>query len=138
MKFDRLVLDAVAAVDYLNPSRPTPAALNDASTLVIPLPVLGELRFGALNAAPEWRARVASDLDRFIAACELLFPDVITADFYARIRVEKVIPPNISTRRQIHLLNDLWTAALCIQYQLPLLSNDRDFEGIADLQLIQW
>lgn len=138
MKSERLVVDAVAAVDYLSASRPNPAAIDEASELVMPLPVLGELRFGALNAAPAWRTLVTEQLNEFVSRCELLVPDADTAEFYARIRVVKTVPPNVSQRRQIHLLNDLWTAALCVQHRLPLLSNDRDFEAIDGLQLVRW
>jgi tRNA(fMet)-specific endonuclease VapC len=138
MKTERLVVDAVAAVDYLNPARPTPPYFDRVNHLVLPLPVLGELRFGALNAAPNWRQIVTDQLEDFVSRCELLLPTAETADFYARVRAQKTFPPNISGKRQVHLLNDLWTAALCLQYRLPLLSNDHDFEGIAGLELIRW
>jgi predicted nucleic acid-binding protein len=44
----------------------------------------------------------------------------------------------VSRRREIHLLNDLWIAALCLQHRLPLLTNDKDFEGIEGLDLVHW
>jgi tRNA(fMet)-specific endonuclease VapC len=135
MKTER---DAVAAVDYLNPGRITPPDFEKVNHLVLPLPVLGELRFGALNAAPNWRQIVTDQLEDFVSRCDLLLPTAETADFYARVRSQKTFPPNISSRRQVHLLNDLWTAALCLQHQLPLLSNDHDFEGIVGLDLIRW
>jgi len=138
MRIERLVVDAVAAVDYLNPARSAPPAFEDVDHLVLPLPVLGELRFGALNAAPSWRNLVTKQLEDFVSRCDLLLPTAETADFYAQVRSQKTFPPNISGKRQVHLLNDLWTAALCLQYQLPLLSNDRDFEGILGLELIRW
>jgi predicted nucleic acid-binding protein len=81
---------------------------------------------------------VTEQLEDFVSRCELLLPTAETADFYARVRSQKTFPPNISGKRQVHLLNDLWTAALCLQYQLPLLSDDHDFEGIAGLELIRW
>jgi tRNA(fMet)-specific endonuclease VapC len=138
MRIDRLVVDAVAAVDFLSPARQTPPAFDLTDQLVLPLPVLGELRFGALNAAPSWQDSVTERLDELLSRCELLLPTAETAGFYARVRSQKTFPPNISSKRQIHLLNDLWTAALCLQFKLPLLSNDRDFEGIAGLELIRW
>jgi tRNA(fMet)-specific endonuclease VapC len=138
MKIDRLVIDAVAAVDYLNPARSAPPSFDSVDHLILPLPVPVELRFGALNAAPSWRGVVTQQLKEFVSRCELLLPTAATADFYAQIRSQKTFPPNISAKRQVHLLNDLWTAALCVQHQLPLLSNDRDFEGITGLVLIRW
>jgi predicted nucleic acid-binding protein len=35
-------------------------------------------------------------------------------------------------------VNDLWIAALCIQHSLPLLTNDRGFNGIENLEVIHW
>ena len=49
MRTERLVVDAVAAVDYLNPARIAPPAFEEVNQLVLPLPVLGELRFRALK-----------------------------------------------------------------------------------------
>jgi predicted nucleic acid-binding protein len=35
-------------------------------------------------------------------------------------------------------LNDLWIAALCLQHDLPLLTNDHGFDHIAGLTVIHW
>jgi tRNA(fMet)-specific endonuclease VapC len=34
--------------------------------------------------------------------------------------------------------NDLWIAALCRQYNLPLLSRDRHFDMVSGVQRLNW
>jgi tRNA(fMet)-specific endonuclease VapC len=138
MSLEKLVIDSSAAIDYFDPRLPGPQAMEDASSLFLPLPVLGELEFGVLNASPGRRPDAAQKLDDLVDRCRLLLPDRGTATFYARIRVNVRFPPNMSRRREIHLLNDLWIAALCVQHKLPLLSNDRDFDGIEGPEVIHW
>jgi tRNA(fMet)-specific endonuclease VapC len=138
MRFDSLAIDSSAAVDFFNPKRPIPPGFQDASELVLPLPVLGELKFGVLNSPPTSSLLRAAALDRLRKRCRLLLPDVSTADYYAETRRQIAFPPNMSRRRESHLLNDLWIAALCVQHKLPLLSNDRDFDGIEGLEVIHW
>jgi tRNA(fMet)-specific endonuclease VapC len=100
--------------------------------------VLGELEFGILNGSPERRPGAAAKFDELLADCERLLPNRETISHYAHIRVAVPFPPSISRRREIHLLNDLWIAALCVQHRLPLLTNDRDFDGIEGLDVIHW
>jgi len=33
---------------------------------------------------------------------------------------------------------DVWIAALCIQHDVPLLTNDRGFDTIPELTVIHW
>jgi tRNA(fMet)-specific endonuclease VapC len=138
MSLEKLGIDSSAAVDYFDPRIDGPLPLEEALSLFLPLPVLGELKFGVLNAAPQRRAEAAQKLNDLVERCNLLAADRESADFYARIRMGTRFPPNMSRRREIHLLNDLWIAALCVQHKLPLLSNDRDFDGIEGLEVIHW
>jgi predicted nucleic acid-binding protein len=100
MTLDRLAVDSSAAVDYFDPTRHTPPAIDQADELVLPLPVLGELRFGALNASAEWRPRMLETLDAFVERCEVLLPDLQTADVYARVRASIRFPVTMSRRRE--------------------------------------
>jgi len=138
MPLASLASDASAAVDLFNPNRPTPPPLETAGSLFLPLPILGELLFGVLKSSPEWRDLNRSAVQRLAEKSVLLLPDIRMAEEYARIRTEKPLAPDISRRRETHLINDLWTAALCVQHDIPLLTNDRDFEGIAGLTIVRW
>jgi predicted nucleic acid-binding protein len=35
-------------------------------------------------------------------------------------------------------LNHLWIAALCLQFDLPLLTNDALFDEVSELEVIHW
>lgn len=59
-------------------------------------------------------------------------PDLHTARIYGRVRGE--VRFAISTSR----MNDLWIAALCIQHDLPLLTNDRGFHAVPGLTVLTW
>lgn len=61
---DTLALDSSAAIDLFS-DRP-PEIVKTALRVVLPLPVVGELRFGAMNAAPEWRTGLLERLDQMI------------------------------------------------------------------------
>jgi tRNA(fMet)-specific endonuclease VapC len=138
MSPEALAIDSSAAVDFLNPNRPTPEPIEQADRLFLPLQALGELRYGVLKASPQWRAVENERVESLAARCSLLLPDASTASFYARVRLNFSDLAGVSRRREIHLLNDLWIAALCLQHRLPLLTNDKDFEGIEGLDLVHW
>ena len=101
-----------------------------AERLAIPVIVLGEYRLGIAQS----RHRVSYDnwLREWIAAVSVLDIDDDTTHSYAAIGLElkkkgKPIPAN-----------DLWIAALCRQYSLPLLSRDRHFDFVSGLRRIDW
>lgn len=132
-----ICLDSSAAIELLDSSIPHRRSVEGASVLLLPLPVLGELRFGVLNAPPQWRELMAERLDRLLRAVTPLLPDLDTVEYYANVRMQIAFPSNMSRRRESHLLNDLWIAALCIQHGLPLLTTDRDFERIEGLSILR-
>ena len=110
-----------------------PAALEvvaRAERLALPVIVLGEYRLGI--AQSRHRASYEDWLQEWIATVIVLDIDEETTHSYAAIGMElkkkgKPIPAN-----------DLWIAALCRQYSLPLLSRDRHFDLVFGLQRIDW
>jgi len=101
-----------------------------AERLAIPVIVLGEYRLGIAQS----RHRVSYEnwLREWTAAVSVLEIDDDTTHSYAAIGLElkkkgKPIPAN-----------DLWIAALCRQYSLPLLSRDRHFDFVSGLRRIDW
>jgi tRNA(fMet)-specific endonuclease VapC len=138
VKLDRLAVDSSAAVDFLDDRRRSPPQIREVRKLFLPFVVLGELEYGVLNTPPDFRPIADEKLRGFLSGCEHLFPTAETISHYARVRLNVKFPPNMSRRREHHLLNDLWIAALCVQHKLPLLSNDSDFDGIEGLEAIHW
>ena len=101
-----------------------------AERLAIPVIVLGEYRLRIAQS----RHRVSYEnwLREWTAAVSVLHIDDDTTHSYAAIGLElkkkgKPIPAN-----------DLWIAALCRQYSLPLLSRDRHFDFVSGLRRIDW
>lgn len=125
-----MILDtnAVSAAAEREPS--ALAVVAQAERLAVPVIVLGEYRLGIAQS----RHRVAYEnwLREWIAAVTVLDIDEQTTHSYADIGFElkrkgKPIPAN-----------DLWIAALCRQYSLPLLSRDQHFDSVSGLHRIAW
>jgi tRNA(fMet)-specific endonuclease VapC len=110
-----------------------PAALKvvaGAELVAVPVIVLGEFRLGIAQSR-HWREYEAW-LQKWISAVTVLDIGEETSRHYATIGLElkrmgKPIPAN-----------DLWIAALCRQYSLPLVSRDRHFDFVRGLRRIAW
>jgi tRNA(fMet)-specific endonuclease VapC len=130
---ERLALDTSAAVDYLRNDRQSPPQIDTATEVVIPLPVIGELFHGAsCSALPAASHALVEDI---IVRWEPLIPNVATARIYGEIRAALFrTTGNLATSK----VNDLWIAALCIQHDFPLLTNDAGFDRVPGLTVIHW
>ena len=125
-----LAVDTSAAVDYIRPDRIPPPQLLEAEKIFLPLPVLGELYAGAFSSARrDENVRAIEDL---IKNSTVLLPTIDSALRYGQLRAKAGVVVQTSK------LNDLWIAALCIEHNLPLLTNDRGFDHIAGLSVIHW
>ncbi|MBL8830068.1 MAG: type II toxin-antitoxin system VapC family toxin [Planctomycetaceae bacterium] len=103
---------------------------NASVRVMLPAPVVGELKYGALLSS---RSQESLDrIDELVASCEILSVDLNTAPHYASIKRAlrdsgRPIPEN-----------DIWIAALARQYDLPLVTRDAHFQVIHDIQLLSW
>lgn len=106
------------------------SVLMRASSLFLPVIVLGEYRYGI--AYSRQREHYAAWLMESIPNFRVLEIDQDTTTHYAEVRRElkKAGTPIPS--------NDVWIAALCRQYSLPLISQDRHFDLVADLNRLGW
>jgi len=124
---DIVALDTNIAVDVLNGKSAVIELLQQFESICLPVTVSGELLFGAKNSAN--RARNEPRYQAFITSCVLLDINALVADTYAEVRLQlkqagRPIPEN-----------DIWIAALCITYDVPLVSRDQHFEYVTGLQL---
>jgi len=101
-----------------------------AERLAIPVIVLGEYRLGI--AQSRHRTSYENWLREWVAAVTVLDIDEETTHSYAAIGME------LKKKGKPLPANDLWIAALCRQYSLPLLSRDRHFDFVSGLQRIDW
>jgi len=129
----RFAVDTSAVVDLMRVDRPIPPPLlQDGVKVFLPLPALGELYVGALSS--KRRDFNMNLLRRVASRWALLDPHESTARIYAQLRVESRNLAELSASKR----NDYWIAALCIEYDLPLLTSDHGFDGIAGLSVIHW
>lgn len=106
------------------------ALLARADQMAIPVIVLGEYRHGIAQSRN--RGSYESWLTGLLQDCMVLDVTEPTTHCYAEITLElkrkgKPIPTN-----------DIWIAALCRQYSLPLVSRDRHFDVITGNKRIEW
>jgi tRNA(fMet)-specific endonuclease VapC len=122
---DRIALDTSVAIDVLA-NQADDLLSPDITQHLLPVPVVGELRYGAINSrnATENLAKV----DGLVARCQILNVTATTAEVYARLRLDlkqkgKPIPEN-----------DLWIASLCVEHHVPLAASDAHFDAVDGLQ----
>ncbi len=129
MSGSNIALDTNEAIAVLNNTGDAGQWIAAFPVVYLPVPVVGELRFGALNSrrAHENRERV----EALVAGCSVLDVNVTTAEVYADVRlrlkqVGKPIPEN-----------DVWIAALCVQHGLPLATSDEHFDHVDGLEVVR-
>ncbi|RKZ54335.1 MAG: VapC toxin family PIN domain ribonuclease [Candidatus Parabeggiatoa sp. nov. 3] len=98
------------------------AFLITAKEVFVPAIVIGELYYGARNSG-----RIEENvkrIDQFAAANEILFCDAKTAQYYGLIKQK------LRQKGQPIPDNDIWIAAIALQYELTLVSRDQHFSKI--------
>ncbi len=120
-----VALDTNIAIAVLKGETGVAEKLQNAGRIFLPLPVVGELFFGALNSQ-----RAEANLSRtqqLIQRSTILQMGSETASLYARTRMtlkqkERPIPEN-----------DIRIAASCLEHQVVLMTNDTHFQSIEGL-----
>jgi tRNA(fMet)-specific endonuclease VapC len=125
-----VLLDTSVVIPFLKKDDALRLKFQDCGVLYLPHTVLGELYCGAqLSANP---AKTLAGIEHFASATALLLPTVATAEHYGKIRAALAragtpIPEN-----------DIWIAALAVEFQLPLAARDAHFDRIAGLAVLKW
>ncbi len=101
--------------------------VRTADRVLLPVPVLAELRFGFLNGTKgrENEAHLVRFLDR--PRVEVLRCDEETTVRYAELKLQ------LKKQGTPIPINDVWIAALVLQHQATLFTRDSDFERIPQL-----
>jgi tRNA(fMet)-specific endonuclease VapC len=124
-----VALDTSVAIDVLA-DRAQSLTSQPISEFLLPVPVVGELRYGALNSR---RAEEnLAEVERLVARGRVLDITIATAEVYARLRLDlkkkgKPIPEN-----------DLWIAALCVEHDVKLAAGDSHFDAVDGLQRFEF
>ena len=127
MTGNRCLLDTSVIIHIFKENADIIAQLQAFSEIFVPSIAAGELYYGAYCSG-----NITKHLDQsneFLRKYTTLSPDIITGD-YGRIKKSlkdkgKPIPEN-----------DIWIAAIAIQFNLPLFALDRHFKEIINLTLI--
>lgn len=122
-------LDTNQAVHVLNDVAVVIAWLKSFAELLVPVTVVGELRFGALKSSRS-RENLAK-VDAFVSRCKVLETRTATADLYARVRLDL-----LAKGRPVPE-DDLWIAAACLEHGVPLATADRHFDHVSGLQVLR-
>lgn len=123
----KIALDTNVAIAVLNNAQGAGDWVRRFQEIYLPVPVVGELIFGALNSQ-----RPQENLTRvqqLITRCSVLDVKMSTAFVYAQARLHlkhkgKPIPEN-----------DLWIAALCLEHNIPLATEDAHFTEVQGLSV---
>ena len=124
---ERIALDTNVVIGYFQGDTDLREKLQKIPVWCLPVTVVGELLFGAYNAAKQEENLIR--YQAFIDRTEILGIDVSTAEAYARIRLQlkrsgRPIPEN-----------DIWIAATTISHGLPLATRDKHFNAVKGLAM---
>jgi len=125
-----ILLDSSVVIAHLRARLNVFSLRRPGEELYLPLVALGELYKGvAKSIHPEHQQKLVDD---FVDRVSLLYPDVSTAESYARTAA--------ALERQGRPLpeNDLWIAAVALEYDMPLATRDAHFDRLPGLTILPW
>ncbi|HWL54874.1 MAG TPA: PIN domain-containing protein [Chthoniobacteraceae bacterium] len=125
-----MILDTNALSAWADGNPACRFAFLEASRLVLPAIVLGEYLYGIRQS--RHRSRYEEWLTQNLPYAELQPVTASTANHYANLRLQ------LKAKGTPIPANDLWIAALTLELQLPLLTNDNHFDRIHGLTIIRF
>lgn len=125
-----IAIDTNRMSDFFRGEESIKLLLRLPKQIYIPYIVVAELRAGFLCGKKSLENERA--LVRFFASprVEILYPNEDTTHHYARLFHQ------LRTQGTPIPMNALWIVALCVQHDLPLISRDRHFVNVPQLNLI--
>ena len=123
-----VALDTNIAIAVLNGQKAIIEKLAAFEMIYLPVTVSGELLFGAKNSKN--RTKNMEKFRAFIGRCVVLDINNLIAEEYSDIRLRLKQKGNPIPE------NDIWIAAICIANGLPLLTADRHFQNIDNLEVV--
>jgi len=105
--------------------------IRNSEEIALPHTVIGEL-LGGFHYGSQFDKNY-NDLKRVIAkpTCRVLMPSIETANIYGRLYAD------LRRRGKMIPMNDIWIAALTIEYGGTLATYDKDFAAIQGIKLVQ-
>ncbi len=120
-----MILDTNALSAWAEGNPACRSAFAEAQRLLVPSIVLGEYLYGIRQS--RYRSRYEQWLAANLPMAEMVPVSDTTAGLYAdlRIHLKKAGTPIPA--------NDLWIAAMALEFRLPILSNDTHFDLIPSI-----
>ncbi len=124
-----VLFDTSALITVL---RSTDSLLNHFAgyKVFIPSIAVGELYYGAYKSGnpPKHEAQIRE----LVEISQVLYVNEHTGQLFGSIRRQLEIKSNRIPE------NDIWIAAVAIQYGLPLVTRDHHFNAVDELQVMMW
>lgn len=128
MSGGEIALDTNQAIAVLNNTGDAGQWVQMFSEVWLPVPVIGELCFGALNS--QHPMENLQRVEYLVARSKILELTASTARTYAHIRL------SLKQRGRPIPENDVWIAAVCMERNVPLATSDRHFLDVVGLKVI--
>ncbi|MCB0597628.1 MAG: type II toxin-antitoxin system VapC family toxin [Lewinellaceae bacterium] len=124
-----IALDTNAAIDLLNGKSEVTELLKGFDLIFLPVTVVGELLFGAKNSSRKKENLL--NFRNFIESCEVLDTNGLIAEEYSDIRM------NLKEKGRPIPENDIWIAAICRSNSIPIITRDKHFKLIENLEVLE-
>lgn len=125
-----LGLDTNGAIAYLQGHPRAMAWVEVVDALFLPVICYGELRYGALHSTRG--SENLAKLEALVDLCTLLDVTRDAAERYAEVR------QSLAKKGTPIPEADLWIAAICLEHNLAVLSEDAHFDRTPDLTQYDW
>lgn len=126
----KLAVDTNAVIAYRGAVFDVCTLIESTDMLFLPAIVLGELLYGAKNSTKAEKNE--HDITIFADNSILMPIDEAVTKVYAKVRHE------LKKKGTPIPENDIWIAALCLEQDIPLLSNDGHFKNVRGLEVVSW
>ena len=130
MGFDLLVIDTNYYSALAKNDQNVNLLVRNSEEIAFPHTVIGEL-LGGFHYGGQFDKNY-NDLKRVLAkpTCRVLMPSIETANIYGRLYAD------LKRRGKMIPTNDIWIAALTIEYEGTLATYDKDFFAIQGIKLV--
>jgi tRNA(fMet)-specific endonuclease VapC len=116
------IVDANVVIDYLRGKNNLLSQLMEKEVVSISVIVIGELIFGAENSLQ--LKKHLSQVEELLSQVNIIGVDYETSQIYGKTRAD--LKKNGTPIPE----NDIWIAAIAIQHNLTLITNDKHFANI--------
>lgn len=129
MSGNSIALDTNQAIALLNGQADIAVWLQGFNDIILPVIVIGELRYGAANSKNV--AANSERIEKLIPTCRVIEVKAATTEVYARLRLA------LKKKARPIPENDLWIAALCVEHKLTLATSDPHFSEVSELSIVK-